>query len=521
MKTKTKGKIRKTGAVVILFLIVLACIAGSITVSAANADLNTATKVSFSVSCNESGFKFALYKLADLVETNVPSFNVKYVATVDTMQSVISAGINEKKDGTLTADMWQSAPQSNAILAAADALSESQLSATEVKQNNTALTYSVTDDGNSKTFSNLDQGIYYLKAIEFPATVKETVNSVISLPYYDSTNGWVYTINSIPLASKVSKNEPAITKKIIRNNNEYDYANESLGDTVTYRIKANRVGSNQYPLTSLVISDIAESGLTLTNSVSIRYLSGSGTVVKEVESTGYSYSKSTGKITFKAAELQSGSLLYSADVIEVTLSATVNKNAVIGSTGNDNSSSYTWTVNGKSETVTDTDEIKVYTQALEITKTDDAGTKLQGAQFEIYSDINLTNKLASGTSDANGKVVFKNTKSERMLFETGTYYVIETKAPDDYNRYSEKIKVDIGATYKDTFSSGTWVNALTAKAQNTNVTMNDGLVSFTVTNSKVVLPQTGGIGNVIIYVIASALLIMGITAVCISRKRKA
>ena len=513
---KCKKTVMIAAAVLTLLFIMAA-----VPVSAVNANLDTTRKVSFTVSCSDAGYEFTLYKLASLTKTTVSPFDVKYTAAVASLQDEIDAGVTAKKDGTLTANMWESAPAANAILAAADALSTTDLNSIVVKVNNTALKYVTDTDGATKTFSNLDQGIYYLKATSFPTNVNESVNSIISLPYYDSANGWTYTINTVPLAAKVSERVPGITKKIIKNNAEVDYENVMLGDTVTFKIKANVMGSHQHPLTNLIIVDTASAGITLGDSITIRYLASNGTVIKTVSSDMYTYSKTTGRIGFKAAELVSASELYDADIIEVTLTGVVNKNAVVGKAGNDNTSQYGWTVENNSDSVADTDETKVYTQKLEITKTDESGTPLQGAQFELYSDSALQNKIASGTSDVSGKVVFKNDSGDTMLLETGTYYAVETQSPANYNRYTDTITVQIGATYNQTFTNGSWVNTLTAKANNTAISMTDGVASFTVTNSKVVLPQTGGAGNLYLYIIAGVLMLLGIAGfIYITRKDK-
>ena len=75
-------------------------------------------------------------------------------------------------------------------------------------------TYKVDTDGNSKTFSNLAQGIYYVRATNFPSGVKKVTNSAFALPYYTAENGWVYDLDTINLAAKVEEDNPDIEKEI-------------------------------------------------------------------------------------------------------------------------------------------------------------------------------------------------------------------------------------------------------------------------------------------------------------------
>ena len=100
-----------------------------------------------------------------------------------------------------------------------------------------------------------------------------------------------------------------------------------------------------------------------------------------------------------------------------------------------------------------------------------------------------------------------------MRFASGTYYFVETKAPQGYNLNGQIIKVEVNAEYGSVLNNGTYV---------TNAPQN-GTVTFAVEDYKVILPNTGGTGRTIVYVAGSVLLIAAISvfAVRTIKKRKA
>lgn len=63
--------------------------------------------------------------------------------------------------------------------------------------------------------------------------------------------------------------------------------------------------------------------------------------------------------------------------------------------------------------------------AVTFTKADEKDRPLQGAEFTLYTDAACTHPLATGISDANGRVEFAKQPG-------GTYYLMETKAPQGH-----------------------------------------------------------------------------------------
>ena len=510
-----------------LLLAVVMILAVSIPmVSATEAALDTTQKISFSAVCNKAGYEFSVYKVADLVKTSASPYGVKYQNSISNtaLQTAIDAGSDASQwnNGATNTTDTSTNLASDAILTVLDGLTAAQLGAP-------VGTYTVDTDGSSKTFSNLNQGIYYVRATNFPAGVKAVTNSVFALPYYTTENGWVYTIPSIPLATKVDESVPEIVKTITNSTkNNVNYTDVSLGDTVNFEIqtdtvgKTNSVATHDFKLNSYVITDVMSKGLTLNqNSFVVKLLNEAGTATAtlakdtdyKVNITATAGQDTTFTVNLTSAYLQKEAF-YGAKKVSVTYTADLNKYAVTGTAGNPNEA-VSLTYSNKND-VSDTVEgntVYVYTYTIQVQKFDDLGTKLSGADFSLYASAADAaaneNVLATGTSDTNGLVEFKNASNEVIRLQSGTYYVKETKAPTGYNRFTDTITVPITATYGNTFTNNTYV---TSAPEN-------GIASIQVKNSKTVLPQTGGVGDIPLYIGASILALFGMSLIFVTVKK--
>lgn len=267
--------------------------------------------------------------------------------------------------------------------------------------------------------------------------------------------------------------------------------------------------------------------------------------------------------------------------IIVKYTAELNTDAVIGLEGNpnevyleySNNPNYTPDFDKPEENETGetkVDKVIVFTYALDVTKQDgaDETLKLKDAEFvlmnndgEYYKAVNngyrwisaedvldegvtvesvsaeeleklLTDAATKLTSDENGKFTV-------VGLDDGTYTLKETKAPAGYNLLEETITLVITA---DTNNGQNWdgvpSNALdpTVKVdQDGNITSstlylevgnttnygdaNTGIVDLVVENNKgTVLPETGGVGTVVIYSLGAALAI-GSVVLLVTKKR--
>ena len=490
---------KKAFATIITIMIILSAVAVT-GVSAAEL-LNTSAETSITLNCNKPGYTFTVYKVGTIENTSTSPYETAYKSNIPSISNGILSG--------KTAD----------ILAALDEIQTLPSSAKSVGE------FTSTAAQTSKTIK-LEQGIFYIKATNYPAGVKSVTNSVVALPYFDGSE-WVYNVDDIELASKVVDEVPETHKTITNStkNNE-NFTDVSLGDTVAFSLKSTTAGSTSMKLNSYTVYDDMSAGLTLNkNSFNVSLLKKDGTKITDLESSEYTVNVTNEKegknTTFNVAltkEYLQGAEFYGKDVYytDVTYTATLNKYAVVGVQGNPNEE-VKLEYSNKNDVMSEVEgnTVYVYTYAAATNKTDTAGTALQGAEFSLYKTNAeaeaQNNALATGVSDENGKVLYYNSKGEELRLQSGTYYIVETKAPEGYNLYGKVIEITIEAEYGDTLVNGTYVTNCPA----------DGYAVVDVKDSKVVVPQTGGFGTSIFYFIGAALFVGGMSVFAYSRKKKA
>lgn len=231
--------------------------------------------------------------------------------------------------------------------------------------------------------------------------------------------------------------------------------------------------------------------------------------------------------------------------IVVRFKATLNENAVIGRPGNRNKSKLRYGNNPNEQgkptpKETPWDEVVVFTYELDATKVDsaDAQKKLKDAEFVFYRDVNGTkeyvvvdanSKVQEWTTDETKASVLKSGDDGTFCvigLDEGTYFLKETKAPTGYNLMKDEVKVEIIA------NTNNGHNGATQALIGTAISIDDGTPAHTpekpvgiegvdIDNKQgVELPETGGIGTTIFYVIGAALMI-GAGVVLVTRRRMA
>ena len=232
-----KSIVKKSLAVtIVVFMLIMT----AIPFASAATLLDESKKVSFKVSCDKPGYTFEVYEVAKLKNGNSPSFETAYEPLFDGIADEVKSG--KTKD----------------ILHKLDSISPalSEMPAT-------AISCGVFDSKDkTKTYSNLEQGIYYVKCTGFPAGVKSVENSVVVLPYFKN-NSWVYTINTINLATKVADDSPETFKEITNSTKKnVNYTDVSIGDTVDFALYNSTAGSSSIKLTTYTVYDKMSKGLT-------------------------------------------------------------------------------------------------------------------------------------------------------------------------------------------------------------------------------------------------------------------
>ncbi|MGN1468187.1 MAG: SpaH/EbpB family LPXTG-anchored major pilin, partial [Ruminococcus sp.] len=499
---KEKNKMnKKSHRILSVFIAVMILLISSIPfVGAAETQtaLDTGTKVSFTLNCEKKGYTFQVYQVGKLTTSKNP-YETKYESLVPEIADSVLNGN--------TADMLS-------------ALDEIEAMPSEAISKGIFVSSATTK---TRTFRNLEQGIYYVRATNYPAGVKSVTNSVFALPYYNNESGWIYEIPAINLAEKVNDDIPETHKSITNStqNNE-NFTDVSLGDTVSFQIKSSTAGSNQMKLNAYTVSDDMNKGLTLDkNSFNVSLLDDEGKKISDLAKSDYTVditNEKEGENTLFSVVLSKDYLqkadFYSAAYTSITYNANLNKYASVGFAGNPNkltALSYT-NKNGVTAEI-EGNIVYVYTWSIYVDKFNEKGEVLNGAEFSLYKtkeDVNCGKALGNGISDEKGKVYFYNSDNEEIRLQSGKYYIKETKAPTGYNLYTDVIEISIDVTYGDTFVNDTYVTGGPG----------DGYASVEVKNTQTILPQTGGNGAIILYVLSGISLAGAITLFVVRRKIK-
>lgn len=141
---------------------------------------------------------------------------------------------------------------------------------------------------------------------------------------------------------------------------------------------------------------------------------------------------------------------------------------------------------------------------LKITKTNEYGKVLKGAEFTLYSDKDCTKVVDTQVSDENGVLSFKGLKVET------TYYFKETKAPKGYripvdengNAYVHSVYVTATPqtnTFDFTVDNVMYNTSNTTGTVHLEGTKKDRVVAVSITNKTTqLLPETGSNGTIIL-----------------------
>lgn len=149
---------------------------------------------------------------------------------------------------------------------------------------------------------------------------------------------------------------------------------------------------------------------------------------------------------------------------------------------------------------------------LKITKTNEKGKTLKGAEFTLYSDKECTKVVDTQTSDDKGLLTFKNLDVEK------TYYFKETKAPKGYripvdengNAYVHSVYVSATPqtnTFDFTVDNVMYNTSNTTGTVHLEGTKKDRVVAVSITNKTTqLLPETGSNGTIILLGLGCAII---------------
>lgn len=295
-----------------------------------------------------------------------------------------------------------------------------------------------------------------------------------------------------------------------------DAADWDMGDDVPFKLEGT-VASNyaSYKTYYFAFHDVEERGLTF-NKDSVKVY------VDDTEITsGYSVVTEglTDGCTFevKFANLKTIDGVKAGSKIRVEYTSTLNENAVLGKHGNVNKAKLQFSnnpndsQNGETSPTGETpwDNVIVFTYKTVINKVDDKNQPLKGAEFT------LSKKMKDGSTTT--VAVVKDSEGTTFTFnglDDGDYVLTETKTPAGYNSI-KPITFTVTANHTITWEGEDRDTILTSLSGNAA----SGEITFTPTDDKseldtsVVnkpgssLPETGGMGTIVLYAAGAVLVI--------------
>ena len=442
--------------------------------------VTNATKGSITIDGTVSGETYTIYRMFKLDSYNAESKTYSY--------TVESAWENFFKTGAGKdyIDLTNGHPTWNAAKSQdSDKAEFAKLALKWATENKvSAAAESQTSTGSDVIFPNLDLGYYLV----------------------DSSLGALCGLNTTkPNVTITEKNGQPTIEKEVKNGDAWDTTNDAkIGDTVEFKITIHvKAGAQNY-----VVTDTMDAGLS--------FSSGS------IQVDGVALNDNNAKLTLKQKEGDPTFTLAFNDsyvagkvdeTIVVTYTATLNKDAVVA--GNKNNATLHY---GNKQTVNK--ETTTYTHEFDLLKVDGADHKLlDGAEFKLYDAKDSVTPIkvvpvAGGYRVANGNeagatetIAVTGGKVHISGLDKTTYWLEETKAPDGYNKLTERKPVNL--------TSGS--NNTTLEAAATTWSEADHGVAVE-NNAGTVLPSTGGMGTTLFYVIGGGLMVAAVVLL-VTKKR--
>ena len=350
------------------------------------------------------------------------------------------------------------------------------------------------------------------------AAGNQAVINGLAAGYYvvSTTAGSLCVLNTNGSDLKIDeKNEaPTIDKKIDGSKSTNDAA---IGDVVNYTVTIHaKKGATGYVLTDTMTKGLTFNRDSLTVKVGATTLAENThyTVAVDAAATDGS-TKFT--VTFKDTYLNT--IDGDTDIV-VSYTATVNKDAVIGTTGNTNTAQLKYGNNSTVESTTTT-----YSYKFDLVKTDNSKKLLTGAKFKLYDsqtsttpvklikDATTGNYRVAETSESGAvdEIVIGSFKAVTISgLNKKTYYLEETLAPAGYNKLTERQSVELG---KEGFVADATIN----NSGSEGATWTEGGVQV-INNTGATLPSTGGMGTTLFYVIGGGLMVAAVVLL-VTKKR--
>lgn len=343
------------------------------------------------------------------------------------------------------------------------------------------------------------------------------------------------------------KDIPTFEKKIKDTNDTtsetsswQDSADYDIGDQVPFRLQGT-VASDYAKYTGkyyFAFHDKEEPGLTFNKNSVKAYVENEGVERTEISTDKFTivYPSEDEKYTFDVifADLKQVTGVKAGSKIVVEYTSELNKDAVIGNMGNENTAHLEFSNNPNEEQngdekpstgKTPDDTVIVFTYKVVANKVDENNVALKGAAFKLEKKIGSEYELVDfvNATETAGKYTIvdpNKTTFEWTGVDDGDYRLTEIITPEGYNTIAP-IEFTVTAGHKKEFDFGTRTEVLESLTGGDKVSGNvsTGQLTTDVVNKKgSSLPSTGGMGTTIFYVVGS-ILVLGAAILLITKKR--
>lgn len=391
--------------------------------------------------------------------------------------------------------------------------------------------------GGGSDFLHFNEAGYYLVVDTTPFNPGDIDHAYNSFLLMVTQKEW-----NVPITPKAEK--PTVEKEVFDNFDNQDgtstggfgsSADHAINEKFQFKLTATLPASTDhaydyYDTYAVCFKDTLSEGITYDGPDSVVIKSNNNTYDTTIDPSKYTITESQNSFVVKIPDVKTcaeGLDLNDGATITVTYTAHLNDKAYVntgsGDTKNNNSVYLQYSNNPRINTsVGQTPESKVcvYTYQLNNTKLAETenGTPLPGAGFKLYSDADCKNEVKLYKEGAFYYPIKDATDKdavEMMIsgqdgqfnvrgLDAGTYYLKETKTPDDYSPCPDK-EIVISATHTE------YNVTLSGESNLNNKIINKKAGGIT-------LPSTGGIGTTIFYVVGGGLMVAAIVLL-VTKKR--
>lgn len=470
-----------------------------------------------------NGQTINLYKLFDVTESSTAEAK-NYAYTVNTQYKNALASVlkisETSKDEEFAAEVTKlGADNATEVQKFANDFTAKALTD---KLEATKTSGKITESKTSYKFTGLDAGYYLV----YVTGGKEIQSSLV-------------TVDETTKEVNLKTEAPSITKTA-------DKTTVEIGQVVTYTVKGSIPDTTGYDQYQYIIHDELTDGLDFVNDangaavsdnavkVAVAFTDTSVTDASTAPTTATLDSTNNKKMSLDLSAWVKANQTNKGKEFTVTYYAKVNANAVVTEK---NKATLEYGNNPGDTTTTTPSEAKTPTYPLDINKIKKGSDeKLAGAKFRLYSseadakanDESKAIKVSPVVAGVAGNYVV-DPKSTTTEFESaasidgkdynlhlnglaeGTYYLVETKAPDGFNKLTAPVVIKI------TKSTDTDVNNWAISKDGSDES--DKIIDIENSTGSL-LPSTGGTG-VIVFAGVAILLVFGVAVSFIRDKRKA